>query len=113
MDQPLANPLLPALIATYLARCAVEGKSPRTIDAYRETLACFLRCLREDGAPLDPDHLRPDHVIAYLALWCFKTLSALCESRPPESLRAEGRRCGSIGDCFWSGWECSAGGDGI
>ena len=28
MDQPLANPLLPALIATYLARCAVEGKSP-------------------------------------------------------------------------------------
>ena len=46
-------------------------------------------------------------------LWCFKTLSALCESRPPESLRAEGRRCGSIGDCFWSGWECSAGGDGI
>ena len=48
-----------------------------------------------------------------VVLWCFKTLSALCESRPPESLRAERRRCGSIGDCFWSGWECSAGGDGI
>ena len=46
-------------------------------------------------------------------LWCFKTLSALCESRPPESLHAEGRRCGSNGDCFWSGWGCSAGGDGI
>ena len=64
---PAPDPLLPARIATYLARCAVEGKSPRTIDAYRDTLARFLRCLREDGAPLDPDHLRPDHVIAYLA----------------------------------------------
>ena len=59
-------PLLPALIATYLARCAVEGKSPRTIAAYRESLARFHRCLREDGAPLDPDRIRPDHVIAYL-----------------------------------------------
>ena len=67
MDQPLANPLLPALIATYLARCAVEGKSPRTVQAYRETLTRFSRCLVEDGAPLDPDSIRPDHVVAYLA----------------------------------------------
>ena len=63
---PSPTPLLPALIATYLARCAVEGKSPRTIHAYRETLARFSRCLQEDAAPLDPDRLRPDHVIAYL-----------------------------------------------
>ena len=61
------TPLLPTLIATYLARCAVEGKSPRTIAAYRESLARFQRCLQEDGAPLDPDRIRPDHVIAYLA----------------------------------------------
>ena len=60
------TPLLPALIETYLARCAIEGKSPRTIAAYRESLARFSRCLREDGAPLDPDQIRPDHVIAYL-----------------------------------------------
>ena len=60
------TPLLPALIATYLARCALEGKSPRTTQAYRETLSRFCRCLGEDGAPLDPDRLRPDHVIAYL-----------------------------------------------
>ena len=64
---PADAPSLPALIETYLARCAVEGKSPRTIAAYRETLTRFLRCLHEDGGPLDPDHLRPDHVIAYLA----------------------------------------------
>ena len=61
------EPLLPALIETYLARCAVEGKSPRTIAAYRESLARFSRCLQEDGAPLDPDRLRPDHVVTYLA----------------------------------------------
>ena len=68
MDAPPSRePLLPALIATYLARCAVEGKSPSTIDAYRESLARFSRCLEEDAAPLDPDRLRPDHVIAYLA----------------------------------------------
>ena len=67
MDPTLScEPLLPALIETYLARCAVEGKSPRTIAAYRESLARFSRCLREDGAPLDPDRIRPDHVIAYL-----------------------------------------------
>ena len=61
---PSCDPLLPTLIATYLARCAVEGKSPRTIAAYRESLARFSRCLQEDGAPLDPDRLRPDHVEA-------------------------------------------------
>ena len=64
---PSPTPLLPALIETYLARCAIEGKSPRTIHAYRESLARFSRCLQEDAAPLDPDHLRPDHVVAYLA----------------------------------------------
>ena len=68
MDPTPAGALaLPTLIETYLARCAVEGKSPRTIAAYRESLARFHRCLREDGAPLDPDRIRPDHVIAYLA----------------------------------------------
>ena len=68
MDPTPAGALaLPALIETYLARCTVEGKSPRTIAAYRESLARFHRCLREDGAPLDPDRIRPDHVVAYLA----------------------------------------------
>ena len=68
MDSTLSpTPLLPALIETYLDRCAVEGKSPRTIAAYRETLARFSRCLQQDEAPLDPDRLRPDHVVAYLA----------------------------------------------
>ncbi len=64
---PSRGPLLPDLIETYLARCTIEGKSPRTVQAYRESLTRFSRWLDEDGAPLDPDHIRPDHVIAYLA----------------------------------------------
>ena len=63
---PSPEPLLPTLVETYLARCAIEGKSPRTIDAYRESLSRFRRCLEEDGAPLDPERIRPDHVIVYL-----------------------------------------------
>ena len=64
---PASDLLLPDLIATYLARYAVEGKSPHTIAAYCETLTRFQRCLQEDGVPLDPDRCRPDHEIAYLA----------------------------------------------
>ena len=135
-------------IAAYLTACEVEGKTPRTVQAYAETLRRFRAICAAEGLPDRVAAFRPAHVYAFLKviadggvslgtrhrrfretraffswctrmgytarnLWCFKTLSALCESRPPESLRAEGRRCGSMGDCFWSGWECSAGGDGI
>ena len=41
---PAPTPLLPTLIATYLARCVVEGKSPRTVQAYRETLTRAWPC---------------------------------------------------------------------
>ena len=64
---PASDLLFLDLIATYLARCAAEGKSPHTIAAYCETLTRFQRCLQEDGVPLDPDRCRPDHEIAYLA----------------------------------------------
>lgn len=68
MDAPPPHtPLLPDLIEVFLARCTIEGMSPHTIQGYRGALARFLRCLREDGAPLEPDRIRPDHVIAYLA----------------------------------------------
>ena len=38
-------------IAAYLAACDVEGKSPRTVDAYAETLGMFHSCCQ---------HLRRD-----------------------------------------------------
>ena len=38
---------LASLIDLYLLRCQVEGKSPNTIKAYRETLVRFQRIARE------------------------------------------------------------------
>ena len=54
------------LVDLYLLRCDVEGKSPRTVCAYRWTLARFLRALREDGAPADPRAIEREHVYGYL-----------------------------------------------
>ena len=67
MDRmPTDVPPLPVLIALYLANCRVEGKSRRTLQAYRWTLERFQRALREDGAPQDVRAIGPAHVIAYL-----------------------------------------------
>ncbi len=42
---------LDAAIAAYLAACDVEGKSPRTVQAYRETLSRFLTICAAGGLP--------------------------------------------------------------
>ena len=42
---------LSELIALYLARCRIEGLSPRTQHAYSETLARFQRSVAAQGAP--------------------------------------------------------------
>ncbi len=57
---------LPALVDLYLLRCQVEGKSPNTIRAYRETLRRFLRVAEGEGFPTDPTRLEPHHLYAYL-----------------------------------------------
>ncbi len=57
---------LPALVDLYLLRCQVEGKSPNTLHAYRETLARFLRVAEDEGFPPDPTRLEPHHLYAYL-----------------------------------------------
>ena len=92
---PPQTPLLPDLIETYLARCTIEGKSPRTIRGYRESLTRFCRCLQEDGAPLEPARIRPDHVIAYLARYA---------SHSPDTRHRYFREV----RCFWN-WLRAAG----
>ena len=62
----MTDPLLPELIALYLAACRVEGKSSRTLQAYGWTLDRFQRALAEDGAPDDVRQLQALHVIPYL-----------------------------------------------
>ncbi len=63
---PTRSDTLPALIALYLARCRVEGKSPETLRAYGESLQRFARCLAADRAPTACAAIGPEHVIAYL-----------------------------------------------
>jgi len=57
---------LPALVDLYLLRCDVEGKSPHTVRAYRETLHRFLRVLDEDRGPSCAAEVEPAHIYAYL-----------------------------------------------
>ncbi len=54
------------LVGLYLLRCEVEGKSPNTVHAYRETLQRFLRVAEDEGFPSDPARLEPYHLYAYL-----------------------------------------------
>ena len=57
---------LDELIALYLLRCDVEGKSPRTVLAYTETLARFLRIAQEEEFPMAAFAIRPEHLYTYL-----------------------------------------------
>ena len=53
-------PTLAALADLYLRRCEIEGKSPRTVRAYRETVSRFLRHLQSDVT--DPTDVQADHI---------------------------------------------------
>ena len=57
-----SSPALADLVDLYLLRCEVEGKSPRTLRAYRETLRRFLRCVDVDG----PRTVTAQHLYEYL-----------------------------------------------
>lgn len=54
------------LVDLYVLRCEVEGKSPRTVHAYRYTLGRFLQALREDAAPDRAADITREHIYAYL-----------------------------------------------
>lgn len=58
---------LAELVDLYLLRCDVEGKSPNTVRAYRETLGRFLRTLAEDDSPIVAEAILSEHIYAYLA----------------------------------------------
>ena len=59
-------PALPDLVDLYLLRCEVEGKSPKTVRAYRDTLRRFLAVLAETGAPDQAPEIEASHLYAYL-----------------------------------------------
>ena len=57
---------LDELTEIYVLRCEVEGKTPRTVLAYRETLARFLRIAADEGFPTEASAIRPEHLYSYL-----------------------------------------------
>src|SRR5215212_4378195 len=63
---------VPALVEQYLLRCAVEGKSPRTVRAYRETLGRFLAAV----SVADPAAIGAEHLYAYLGAFTHLTLES-------------------------------------
>lgn len=69
-DRPIP---LTELVRLYLLRCDVEGKSVRTVRAYRETLGRFLRDL-PPAAIQEPATIRQEHIYAYLGGFTSLTL---------------------------------------
>lgn len=58
-----ALPTLRSLVDQYLLRCSVEGKSPRTVRAYRETLGRFLLAV----PTTDPLEVGSEQLYEYLS----------------------------------------------
>jgi site-specific recombinase XerD len=58
---------LEALVDLYLVSCEVEGRSPNTLRAYKETLSLFLRAATELDLPLSAAEIKPDHIYRFLS----------------------------------------------
>lgn len=55
------------LIPVYLSACESEGKTAKTLGAYRESLQMYLRLAKEESLPLAVDEVSPTDVYRYLA----------------------------------------------
>ena len=76
-----ATQTLTDLVDLYLLRCEVEGKSPRTVRAYRETLHRFLRSVDVD----DPAAVTAEYLYGYLGRFTELSLSTLSFRSPRAS----------------------------
>jgi len=63
----LENYSLAHAIEVYVTRCEVEGLSPNTVVAYRETLEQFLQVAKKHGFADDVTKIAPEHIYTYLA----------------------------------------------
>ena len=86
-------------IVAYLAACEVEGKSPRTVDAYAETLAMFRGiCLRK-ALPQRVGEFGPAHVYAFLKVIADSGVSLGTRHRRFRETRAFFSWCTRMGGC--------------
>ena len=86
-------------ITADLAACEVEGKSPRTVDAYAETLAMFRGiCLRK-ALPQRVGDFGPAHVYAFLKVIADSGVSLGTRHRRFRETRAFFSWCTRMGGC--------------
>ena len=86
-------------IAAYLAACDVEGKSPRTVDAYAETLGMFHVICLQRGLPQRVSDFRPAHVYAFLKVIADRGVSLGTRHRRFRETRAFFSWCTRMGGC--------------
>jgi integrase/recombinase XerC len=86
-------------IAAYLAACEVEGKSPRTVDAYAETLAMFRRICLQQRLPARVGEFGPAHVYAFLKVIADSGVSLGTRHRRFRETRAFFSWCTRMGSC--------------
>ncbi len=86
-------------IAAYLAACEVEGKSPRTVDAYAETLAKFRGICVQKGLPQRVGDFGPAHVYAFLKVIADSGVSLGTRHRRFRETRAFFSWCTRMGGC--------------
>ena len=86
-------------IAAYLAACDVEGKSPRTVDAYAETLHMFHAICVQRGLPQHVGEFRPAHVYAFLKVIADRGVSLGTRHRRFRETRAFFSWCTRMGGC--------------
>ncbi len=86
-------------IAAYLAACDVEGKSPRTVDAYAETLRRFQAVCLAEALPARVADFRPPHVYAFLKAVADSGVSLGTRHRRFRETRAFFSWCLRMGAC--------------
>ena len=89
-------------IAAYLAACDIEGKSPRPVDAYAETLGMFHAVCRQRGLPQRVAEFRPAHVYTFLKVIAESGVSLGTRHRRFRETRAFFSWCLRMGACAGS-----------
>ena len=95
-DDPIG---IDAAIAAYLAACDVEGKSPRTVQAYRETLRRALTICAPEGLPDRVAAFRPADVYRFMKVITDSGVSLGTRHRRFRETRAFFSWCTRMGYC--------------
>ena len=89
-------------IAAYLAACEVDGKSPRTVDAYPETIAMFRGIFLHNGLPDRVGEFGPAHVYVFLKVIAASGASLGTRHRRFRETHAFFSWCTRMGGCATS-----------